>query len=175
MKNLLVCIGFILFLVGCTDVREADQPDASMSLEEQIKTVMNQHDYPPHTIINYQIKHDYIYVFTDVNHALNVAVLEYASDQVEWIMGYDSISKMSILDPAYDDMPVLTVIKTDDPAITAVEVLGEPAFAFQSFEAVTDDYRIGAKYWIHFTEMKQAYADFENQNLPVHSVELFYD
>ncbi|WP_117160964.1 hypothetical protein [Paraliobacillus sp. X-1268] len=172
MKKLLLYMGLVLILVGCTNVEnEEEQTQPVLSLEEQIEEVMNQHDYPPQTIVNYEIKNDFIYVFTDTNSSLNVAVLEYLTDSIEWIMDYKSIEKMSILDPEYENMPVLTVVKTEDANIASVKVLGEPAKGIQYSKEVTDDYAIYTKYWIHFTEMKEEYADFENQNLPVNSIE----
>lgn len=171
MKKFLLGIALALILVGCTNEKtEEEQTKPSLSIEERIQEVMNQHDYPPHTIVNYEIKNDFIYVFTDTNSSLNVTVLEYSTESIEWIMDYTSIEKMSILDSEYEDMPVLTVVKTEDVNITGVKVLGEPAKGLQYSKEVTEDYTIDTKYWIHFTEMKEEYADFENQNLPVNSM-----
>ncbi|WP_117170092.1 hypothetical protein [Paraliobacillus sediminis] len=173
MKNFLLGIGLALILVGCTNEgSEEEQTNPSLSLEEQIQEVMNQHDYPPHTIVNYEIKNDFIYVFTDTSGSLNVAVLQYSTDSIEWLMDYTSIEKLSIGDPEYENLPVLTVVKTEDANITGVKVLGEPAKGLQYSKEVTEDYTIDTKYWIHFTEMKEEYADFKNQNLPVNSIEL---
>ncbi|WP_117160958.1 hypothetical protein [Paraliobacillus sp. X-1268] len=171
MKKVLLCIGLALIFAGCTNVEnEEEQTQPALSLEGQIEEVMNQHDYPPQTIVNYEIKNDFIYVFTDTNNSLNVAVLEYSTDSIEWIMDTTSIETISIFNPDYENMPVLTVVETKDANIVQVKVMEEPAKGLQYSKEVTDDYAIDTKYWIHFTEMKEEYADFED--LPVTHVEL---
>jgi|GEM_PF-3611057 len=173
LKKILLIISSVIFLVGCSNGEGANEKNQSfVNLEDQIQKVMNEHNYPSDTILNYEIKNNFIYVFTKTNSSLNVVVLEYSTDLIKLVMEYTSINQMSILDPEYEDMPVLTVVKTGDTNIAGVKILGEPAKAFQSFEEVSDDYRIETKYWIHFTEMKEEYSDFENSNLPVNSVEL---
>lgn len=161
----------MLTLVSCTNEKDVvEKTEDAISLEEQIHEVMNQHDYPPHTIISYEIKDDFIYVFTDKTSSLNVAILKHSINSIEWIYDYTSIENISIYDPDYPNMPVLTVVKTKDKEISNVKVLGEYAKAVQYSKNVNDDYTSNTRYWIHFTEMTESYTDLKS--LPVKSIEI---
>lgn len=121
--------------------------------KKKLLMFMKEHDYLSENIVDYEIKDDFIYVFTSTTQSgFSVAILKKTTDSIEWIMDEKSIQMISLGDPD-ENTPVLTVVQTDDPEVTGVKVLDEHAKLIQLTQDITEDYSTEVKYWIHFFEM----------------------
>ncbi|ASF40627.1 hypothetical protein CEH05_16280 [Halobacillus halophilus] len=139
-------------------------------LEQQIADVMEENDFmQADKIVDYEIKGDYIYVFTHTAaQGLNFAVLKYTLDSVEWETGGEFMGSAPYMINDDPDSPVLTLVETDDPEVKGVKVMGENAKMIQLTKDLTEDYSIEVKYWIHFSKVK----DHNLENLSPDTYEL---
>ncbi|MCA1010576.1 hypothetical protein [Halobacillus halophilus] len=125
-------------------------------LEQQISNIMEQNDFlKADKIVDYEIKGDYIYVFTHTAaEGINFAVLKYTSDSIEWETGGEFSGSAPYMINDDPDSPILTLVVTDDPEVKGVKVMGENAKKIHLTKDLTEDYSVEVKYWIHFSKVK---------------------
>ncbi|MGP4070014.1 hypothetical protein [Halobacillus sp. B29] len=139
-------------------------------LEQQIADIMEENDFvQADKIVDYEIKGDYIYVFTHTAaKGVNFAVLKYTPDSLEWETGGEFMGSAPYMINDDPDSPVLTLVETDDQEVKGVKVMGENAKMIQLTKDLTEDYSVEVKYWIHFSKVK----DHNLENLSPDTYEL---
>ncbi|QTN01016.1 hypothetical protein ERJ70_18010 [Sediminibacillus dalangtanensis] len=177
MKKYLFTFSILLVLFGCSNNppeesanhSENQSPNNQSELEEDIQTMMEDHDYLAENIIDYEIKDDFVYVFSYIRQTgLSVAVLKTNAGSLEWIMEEKSIETVSLGDPDVNS-PVLTVVQSDNPNVKNVKVEGNNAKLIKQTVELADDYNKEVAFWIHFSEMNEDFKDLKN--LPSEDVE----
>ncbi len=175
MKKLIIVMGLsVMLMTACVSV-DTQNPETNQSKEtvkvtnsiQSIEQAMEDHSYPKETIVHYELKAPFVFVFTTSTNGLAVSVLKETEDAFEWLDHYDAVENMSILH-AEEEMPVLTVVKETGGDTTDVTVQGEYTKMIRFVSTEVDDYVSYTRFWVHFADWDPSYTEFEA--LPVHSV-----
>lgn len=177
MKKFIVVTGLsVILMTACVSVDtheperdENNETETMMSSIESIEQAMEDHSYPKETIVHYELKAPYVYVFTTSTNGLSVSVLKETTHGFGWLNDYDVVQDMSILHADETDMPLLTVVTDTKETIQDVKVLDEYAKAIRFVRNEVDGYVSHTTFWVHFTDWDESYTTFET--LPVDSVE----
>lgn len=105
---------------------ENNNETENLSLEKQIKELMNENNFSYDKIIDYDIKDDFIYaVVLETNGALKLALLKNNDDGVKWIAGDSGVTVLSD-----KGSPVVSIFNSDNndmAGVKEVKVFGKPA------------------------------------------------
>ncbi|MCM3361613.1 hypothetical protein ACTNDN_22480 [Niallia sp. HCP3S3_B10] len=172
MKKLLASLLILFTLLGCSNKgKESDVKSSDTdSLEEQISSVIAEHQLKNKEIIDYDLKDDFIYVIfknkheSGNTHNPDLVILENKEGKVNWVAGPEdrtgSVDTSMIF--AREDGPTVTItMPTGNTAVKEVKVLGESAKAVTYLEHFTDDFSRAYTYWISYTKEEPTYEDIE--------------
>ncbi|WP_377558883.1 hypothetical protein [Ornithinibacillus salinisoli] len=122
-----------------------------LSLEEKIQELMVQNDNHYVTIIDYDIKGDYIFVvFQSLNvRMLSAAILKHTQSGLEWVLGENIQSQTTIL--ADKGSPVVTIIRPEK-SMKEIKVFDEPAKQVTYFDEAIEGVSLEVSYWIAFSD-----------------------
>ena len=176
VKKLIVAVGLsVIVMSACVSV-DTQEPERNENNETEtthsimsIEQAMEDHSFPKETIVHYELKPPYVYVFTTSTRGISVSILKETTHGFGWLDSYDIVQDMSILHADETDMPVLTVVKDTQEPLQDVKVLDEYAKAIRFVRKEVDGFVSHTTFWVHFTDWDASYTTFES--LPVHSVE----
>jgi hypothetical protein len=172
LKKLFIVFTLILVLFGCSKEDKVTNTE-SLSLEEQITSVMSENKLRNKEIIDYDIKDNFVYVIfknkheSSNSHNPDLVILENSDGKLEWVAGPDdrtiTVDNAGIF--GRDDGPSVTIILPDENArdtkIKEIKVLGESAKVVTYVEHFTNDFSKQYMYWIAYTNEEPTADDIE--------------
>ncbi len=142
--------------MACDDTTEAakadqESPNKVLTLEQSILDTMNENDIRYDTIINYDIKGNFIIVvYREIAmQNLNVSMLKQTEDGLEIVLN-ESISTQGTTVLGSEHTPIITIVKSNEQ-VKDVTVLGEPAKAVSHNNNPIENISLELTYWIAYT------------------------
>ncbi|WP_047982065.1 hypothetical protein [Ornithinibacillus contaminans] len=135
----------LISLIACSNTSANE-----VTFEQRINETLKENDAKFDTIIDYDIKDDYIFVvYQEIGtNALFVSVLEENEDELKWIGTQTAQQDITFF--GEEGTPIITIIRTEQPA-KEVKVLNEQAkmvrYNHQPIEGVTLD----ITYWVAYS------------------------
>ncbi|WP_430786782.1 hypothetical protein VBD025_14715 [Virgibacillus flavescens] len=178
MKKLWFAIAIIFILFGCSN--EASEPTVkgkTLSLEEQITSIMSENHLPKQEIIDYDINGNFIYVIFKNKHERrnshnpDLVILKNNDGGLEWIAGPDDkttgmgLEHAGVMVFGRDKGPSISIIMPEEDArdtkIKEIKVLGESAKAVTYVEHIMEGFSKQYMYWIAYTDEMPDSEDIE--------------
>ncbi|SEQ88726.1 hypothetical protein SAMN05216232_3575 [Virgibacillus subterraneus] len=164
MKKLLLSLSVVFVLFGCTTDENNDNEGSenatqeNQSLEEQIKNIVKENSYNPKDIVDYDLKGNYIYVYSySTRNGLTSMLIKNNSNGLEWVTSWVSIQTSSLGHKG--TAPIVTIIQPEDTDVKDVRVFGKPAKLTQTTIEFTEDFSQEVKFWVYYSDNKEEVLD----------------
>lgn len=167
--SLSLVVLIMLFINGCSDdeqipedvgtTEEQNPISQRQSIENQIETLMSQNKFEYKTIIDYDVKGDYIFaVALEFNGGLELALLRNNAGKLEWIGGGGDVTALGD-----EDSPIAYIIRKENDMddVKEVRVFGESAKSVIYYEQLSNDFTREVQYWIAYIDKLPNAGDIE--------------
>ncbi|MFD1038381.1 hypothetical protein ACFQ3N_08210 [Virgibacillus byunsanensis] len=152
MRKYYVLFILFLFLIGCSSGENQQvNENQKLSFEENIIELTKENDPKMDTIIDYDLKGDYIIVvYERIGKILNVAIIHQSNNGLEWIMEHEaSLPTTTIAD---EGTPFVTIVRPRDEEYKEVNVFGKPAKLVTYYDNPAENVTLEFNYWIAYTD-----------------------